>query len=310
MADVKVIYILGYARSGSTILGNILGEQDDFFHAGELCYLWSRSNQGERSRPCGCGRPVPHCPLWGEILASLPGQDGPDAREAADLEERIRSRGGWPLVWTPSRRLDDRVLTFRDLTQRLYHRIVEVTGARVVVDSSKNPRYGALLATIPGFDVRFVHVVRDPRAMVYSRQRRRMEREGAGAHIHKRTLAKDALEWAGKNLEAEVVRRRGTTPSVLVRHEDFTRDPAGMVGKILDGAGEAEPLAAFFAEDAVELGMNHTCGGNNRVRKNTGRVRIRQDTTWTEAISPVQRQVVAWLTLPMLRRYGYPLRVA
>ncbi|MDQ3931674.1 MAG: sulfotransferase [Actinomycetota bacterium] len=310
MADVKVIYILGFARSGSTILGNILGEQDDFFHAGELCYFWSRSNQGERSRPCGCGRPVPQCPVWSAVLSSLATQNGPDAEEAADLEERIRSRGGWPLVWTPNRQLEEPLLAFRGLTQRLYQRIGEVTGARVVVDSSKSPRYGALLATVPGFDVRFVHVVRDPRAIMYSRQRKRMDREGADARIRRSILVKDALDWAGKNLEAEVVGRRAATPTLLVRHEDFTRDPAGVVGRILDGADESEPLAAFLAEDAVQLGTNHTCGGNNRVRKHTGPVRILQDTTWTEVISPLHRQVVAWLTLPMLRRYGYPLRVA
>ncbi len=161
MVDVKVIYVLGYARSGSTILGNILGEQDGFFHAGELCYLWSRSNRGNRSRPCGCGLLVPNCPIWGAVLSSsLASEEAPDARGAADLEERVRSRDGWPLVWVPNRPLKDRVLAFRDLTLRLYHRIIEVTGARVVVDSSKDPRYGALLATIPGFDVRFIHTVR------------------------------------------------------------------------------------------------------------------------------------------------------
>lgn len=309
MADVKVIYILGYARSGSTILGNILGEQDGFFHAGELCYLWSRSNRGDRSRMCGCGLRVPDCPVWNAVLPSAL-SDLIDARGAADLEERIRSRWGWPLVWAPSRRLGERLTPFRDLIERVYRSIVDVTGARVVVDSSKHPRYGALLATIPRFDVRFIHTVRDPRAMVYSRQRRRMDREGQDSRLHASTLVKDALEWAGRNLEADIVRRRSRTPSLLVRHEDFTREPHDAVERILDVVDESEPLAAFLTPDTVRLGTNHTCGGNNRVRKHSGPVHIQRDTTWLTVIPPAYRQAVACLTLPMLRRYGYPLRAA
>ena len=36
---VKVLYIVGMGRSGSTILANSLGEVDGFFSAGEICYM-------------------------------------------------------------------------------------------------------------------------------------------------------------------------------------------------------------------------------------------------------------------------------
>ena len=42
MSRRRVLYILGWGRSGSTVLGNILGEVDGFFCAGELHYLWER----------------------------------------------------------------------------------------------------------------------------------------------------------------------------------------------------------------------------------------------------------------------------
>ncbi|MDP8928312.1 MAG: hypothetical protein M3O70_06975 [Actinomycetota bacterium] len=45
------------------------------------------------------------------------------------------------------------------------------------------------------------------------------------------------------------------------------------------------------------------------MRKHTGPVRIQQDTAWLEVIPPSHRQAVAWLTLPMLRGYGYPVHV-
>ena len=39
---VRVLYIAGSGRSGSTILDRTLGQVDGFFSAGELCNLWGR----------------------------------------------------------------------------------------------------------------------------------------------------------------------------------------------------------------------------------------------------------------------------
>ena len=65
----KVLSILGPGRSGTTILGNILGEVPGFFAAGEVRFVWQRGLI-ER-RPCGCGMPVPDCSVWSAVLRRL-----------------------------------------------------------------------------------------------------------------------------------------------------------------------------------------------------------------------------------------------
>lgn len=50
---VRVLSIVGYTRSGSTLLDSILGELDGVFSAGELHYLWERGLLEHRT--CGCG---------------------------------------------------------------------------------------------------------------------------------------------------------------------------------------------------------------------------------------------------------------
>lgn len=45
--SVKVLYVIGWGRSGSTILDNVLGQLDGCFSTGELHYFW------ERQRPAG-----------------------------------------------------------------------------------------------------------------------------------------------------------------------------------------------------------------------------------------------------------------
>ena len=51
--QLKVLYIAGEGRSGSTILGNILSQIDGFFSVGEMHHIWDRGFI-ENWR-CSCG---------------------------------------------------------------------------------------------------------------------------------------------------------------------------------------------------------------------------------------------------------------
>ena len=63
---VKVLYIAGLGRSGSTILGNTLGQLEGFAHVGELLEIWTILASGRVA--CGCGVPVAACNIWGDVL--------------------------------------------------------------------------------------------------------------------------------------------------------------------------------------------------------------------------------------------------
>jgi hypothetical protein len=54
-AAVRVLYIGGWGRSGSTLLDLILGQAPGVFSAGEVREIW-QSGLVE-NRPCGCERP-------------------------------------------------------------------------------------------------------------------------------------------------------------------------------------------------------------------------------------------------------------
>ena len=47
---LKVLFIAGTSRSGSTLLGQLLGQIDGFIHIGELRQLWKKGF-GQNS-PC------------------------------------------------------------------------------------------------------------------------------------------------------------------------------------------------------------------------------------------------------------------
>ena len=85
---MRVLFLAGSGRSGSTLVTTALGQVDGFFAAGELRYLWQRGLVD--NRPCGCGRPFRECPVWTAILRAVPPVE--PAGVAARLRSRLRMR--------------------------------------------------------------------------------------------------------------------------------------------------------------------------------------------------------------------------
>lgn len=62
----QVLYIGGYGRSGSTIIGLILGQHNSCVHFGEFGVFWSAL---KRNRVCTCGSTLHNCDFWGPLLS-------------------------------------------------------------------------------------------------------------------------------------------------------------------------------------------------------------------------------------------------
>jgi hypothetical protein len=304
---MKVLYIAGWGRSGTTILDNILSAYDSVFSVGELYYLWPRAFI-ERRR-CGCGETLLECPLWTEILARAYRDSPPDAYATYDRQRRsIRVRDTRRLAHG---RLDPDATRYRDEVGRLYHAISEVTGADIVVDSSKTPAGAAVLTRIDGIEPYLLHMVRDPRATAHSWTRsvvqpdlqipRDMPRHGAMT---------STATWIGWNVLVEDLARRGYADRwCRLRYEDFVADPRGRVGELLAFLGVAPNGSPFTDRHELRLTANHTVGGNPG-RFRTGSITIRPDDAWRTAQARRRRLVSTAIAAPLLRRYRYPYTIS
>jgi len=296
---VRVLYVMGHGWSGSTILGNLLGELDGFFHAGELRRLWGEALP--IGAPCGCGEPVRTCPVWSKVL-------GHPLMAGSDPAEVDR----WHVRATPVRRTLD-LLRFRpgrptgrpdlDLylqaAARLYRAIADVTGARVIVDTSKRSGDAAALMLMPGIEAAFVHLVRDPRAVAYSWARRQEAGHGPVA---------TSRDWMAFNLLDGAIRRQaGRGRSMRLRYEDLMADPAARLRSITDLVHEKPETLPLRGDHVALLGVNHGVMGNPS-RFVTGEVELREDEVWKRAQSLRDRRLVTTLTLPLLTRFGYRAR--
>ena len=301
---VKVLYIAGFGRSGSTILDNLLGGVDGFFSAGELCYMWDHDLR--ENGLCGCGHPLMGCEVWGEVLAD-------DDVAAIDAGEMARIEGGGvrtrhlPLALLPRGRkmLDLRLKRYAGNLDAVYRAIQRTTGARVIVDSSKNPMYGRVLGTVPSIDLYVVHLVRDPRAAAYSWLRKKMQPDrGEFGYMDQHAPAKSSVLWTLWNGASGVFWGRTPGRYLRLRYEDFVADPREALTRILEMVGEGGADLPFVSGRAVELGVSHTVAGNpNRFK--TGGIELRLDDEWKGKMRIRDRALVTLLTFPLLKRYGY-----
>ena len=63
---IRVEYIVSSGRSGSTLVGSVLGLADDHVFVGELRLVWQEGLV--QNTPCGCGKPFLECPFWRKVF--------------------------------------------------------------------------------------------------------------------------------------------------------------------------------------------------------------------------------------------------
>jgi hypothetical protein len=315
----KVLSIVAPARSGTTILGNILGEVQGVANAGEIRWLWRRGLT-ERM-PCGCGLPPVECPRWSVVLGNmrrtwLPAADDDAVAAAVDTVSRAQGE-----ILAPRNRLRaisaaagrdtgwEALLCMRAVTVDICTSLAEVSGASLVVDTSKLPHLAAILAGASEVDHYVLHVVRDPRAVAFSWQRRKAfpVANGMSTMATMRSVA-SVRNWLRACSEAELLRRYVPRDRWLfVRYEDFVARPEATVDQVLAFV-RVPDRSPFVSPDTVQLGTNHTMAGNPN-RFHTGSVRIVEDDEWKSRMARRDRMVITAAALPMLLRYGYPVRL-
>lgn len=294
---MTVLYVLGRGRGGSTIFGQLLGALDGFFAAGEVRVLWDPVLTNDS--PCACGEPVTRCPVWSQVLARLGDVDRDQVvrwqREVVNEARLLRllRPGEWPAL-----------ASYREVMGRVYAAIIEVTGCQTIVDTSKRPSYALVVRDLPGVDPYFVHLVRDPRASAYSWRTRRYT-GAAGTAVRPRGALDATLRWDLLNIGAEAVLSRARDQRTMrLRYEDFVASPREVVERV---AG-APAGSAFLDDRTVRVPQSHAIAGNP-VRYQAGQITIRPDGEWRSAQRPADRWLASAVALPLMWRYGYPLRL-
>ncbi|MFY1636938.1 sulfotransferase domain-containing protein [Solwaraspora sp. WMMB335] len=319
-AAVRVIFIGGVGRSGSTVVERILNELPGVCGLGEVAQVWQ--NGVRDNRLCGCGAAFHDCAVWREI-----GQRAFGGWHSVDLD-RIRLLrdcvGRTRHVPRLARRqlnptVRARVTEYVDFYTRIYSAAAAVTGAHTVVDSSKHVGQAFCLRWASDLDLRVLHLVRDPRGVAHSWTKQVHDPESGGpVQVPRYPVTRCALSWNTNNAAFDLLARlspqvgrpgagQRAHPVHRMRYEEFLADPAGAVTALAGFAGLDVTGAELSYLDGcrAHLGTVHAVSGN-RMRFTQGAVTLRVDDAWHTALAPTRRRLVGALCAPLLLAYGCP----
>ncbi|MGC4885826.1 MULTISPECIES: sulfotransferase family protein [unclassified Micromonospora] len=313
-AQPRVLFVGGLGRSGSTLLELLLAQSPDVCAVGEVVHLWERALGADER--CGCGERFTACPFWQQVgEQAFGGWSAIDRDDVLALKDRVdRTRHIPRLAKTslPPEQLAD-VRRYADLYTRIYRAALAVTGARVVVDSSKHASLAFALSWADGLDLRVLHLVRDSRAVAYSwgKQVRRPEVVDGEDFMPTFSPFEVSKLWTAQNAAFHLLAQRAKV--LRLRYEDFTADPAGTVRRVRDFSGLPDDPAALriLAGDAPDPAAEpaapfraHSVAGNP-LRFSGGPLTVRRDEAWRDRLPRRSRAVVSLATLPLRVRYGY-----
>lgn len=306
-ADVPVLLFVGHGRSGSTVFERLLAQDPRLVALGEVKHLWHRGYVTDML--CGCGCPFHACPFWQELdqRAFAGGLSVADAQDLFDLRCRVCRPANVPRLLRDSlrRTAEPELRRYQDHLRAVYRAALAVSGASVVIDSSKDPMHALAVCTMPDVRLHVAHLVRDARGVSYSYARRLARPE---IHWRAKTMpvfhpGRTAVAWSYRNQLSRALRRWSASYR-LVRYEDFVSHPGPAVNQLRRDVGlppvEVEP----FTTGAAEMARVHSVSGNPN-RFQDGPIRLRLDDKWRREMSRGDQRLVTLLAAPLLARYGY-----
>lgn len=302
---LRLVYIAGVARSGSTVLDSVLGNHPQIQSVGELAKL--ASDGWLHNFYCSCGNPSQDCPFWGAVHEAWCSLNGSvSVEEYVDIQNKVEQIHQWPSLlrehWQSTR-------TFRlyaEQTLVLLKAIQMVSGCATIVDSSKGLERVFALSLIPDIDLKIIQLVRDPRGVVWSHKKafRKDLENGLPRDIRSQPAWRVALYWCRMNLQADWLRRRvGPEKAMLVRYEDFMLQTLPVLEKIGNFIGTDLGNVQQAVKQGTKLYFGHTIAGN-RVRMQ-GELRLKFDQDWLEQLPNRDRRVTELISGWLMNRYGY-----
>jgi hypothetical protein len=307
---LRILYIGGWGRSGSTLLDRLIDQAPGFVSVGEMRDLFLRGCV--ENRLCGCGERFLSCPFWKEVgYLSFGGWERVDARRLASLRQELDRPWDVPFLMNPrlSPAYRARHRQFLAALAAVYRSISQVANVATIVDSSKIATYALLLNAIPEFELRVLHLVRDSRGVAYSWQKRvlRPDRPEGADLMHRYRPFTASLRYDTYNGLAECSRLLGI-PYMRMRYEDLVACPGPSLARAMRFAGATTAPADDIVRDGgADLVAGHNVDGNP-MRFKRGRINIRPDEGWRGNLPTRDQWTVTTLTAPFLVHYGYGLR--
>jgi hypothetical protein len=286
----------------------VLGAHSQIATSGEL-HLWPHEIAQGGVRPCSCGQSIVDCPFWIEMRRRTDPLQQPQPqihcfRERHNAGKTLRIER---LLEFSRKKISPEIAEKieiygqnNDAIFRAFLDLIQIkTGQNIhwIVDSSKDPYRLLWLVRSNLFNVKVLHMIKNPRAFIYS----------VTNNVQKKILmplyrtAKQSVKWSIENYLISQIAQHHLMPSdyLLVNYEELAAHPI----ETLEGI--CQMIGCGFEAQAIQnfrQGSIHTIAGNPMRYEKRG---IVLDERWKTSLSTSRRTVTESFTWMNRANYGY-----
>ena len=258
---IKLIYVLGWGHSGSTLIDKIIGSSKKVFSLGEFIFLdfyAKRIQHTKVLRPfvCTCEQEFSDCRYWGAVKECV---ELSSRRVVYDESHRDRLAWVARYVWAilTGRKTRSNEETLGDDEDILRCALLNAPpGTKYLLDSSKDFARFARLKLMRDVEVFPVFLIRDVRAVAHSYVKR--ERQALG--LNRMSYLGAAIRWVFVNTMSQILLWVSRSTYVRVSYDQFCTDPGRVVSHLNMTMG-LDISPDHFVED-VNSTEYHNVGGN------------------------------------------------
>jgi len=304
-----IIFIGGYGRSGSTMLDRVLGEIPGTTSLGEVRHIWQRAFR--ENQWVSDSTPFRECPFWIEVVKdAFGGFDNLDLDKVDQLRartDRLRAIPKLRKLTSQPEAFQAAVSEFGDILHKLYSSIMKVSGSELLIDSSKHPCYAHLLLATGKFDLKILHIVRDPRATAYSwqRKRKRPELHWKDEDMPRFNATTSSLHWCAANALMETFNKDIPADYHRMRYEDLVADPRKSISDAWTAFNLPRPNLEWISDQNEVFLKNAFTVAGNPFRFKKGKIAIAPDDEWKTKMKSTTKLLVATASFPYLLKYSY-----
>lgn len=277
---INLIYLLGAGRSGTTLLATLLNNHSQIETLGEMHQLYEFIEEGKK---CSCGENLKTCKEWSFSKAFLENNIS-EYRNISEKKEAHQNIFRLLLKNTEDKQ-------YLKIQEEIFKHIQQERQSKWYVDSSKYIARFLLLKKSQKLNIKGVYIVRDPRGVVHSFQKKvQTSKAPLSALLYYNTI----------NFFGEWVYRKHQD-IMKVRYEDLVENPAQTLAKIYRHVFEEEIQPEVLPE---YFKMPHIVGGNRMKTKQ--KIKIKPDKKW-KSIKRYKQIFYYLIALPFSQTNKYKL---
>lgn len=288
----QILYIMGTGRSGTTVLEILLSNNSQISGIGEATHIFRDGFIDNVD--CSCGQPAGACSLWSEV-AKRCNWGRSNIQSLAQLFHDVAWHSRFPIL-AAGLMPGDVLSRYRSVNACLFSVVSALTGASLIVDSSKFAGRALALAKIfPGL-VRVICITRSPAGLVAS-----FEKTDAGEQLPK-SLPAIFFYYIYSLACFRVVAWRLGPRLMKVVYEDILASPVEALERIGSWSNQDLSHAICTLRDEGFLEVGHVVTGN-RLRKQ-GKIKFKRQMPINNQAGFLKK-IVIWVMNLYRRALGF-----